>query len=152
MQLCRSFTQILPIYFCNLNIWLFLFWPYTTSKSSVCKNFRAQSMSLTVTFSTSVQFLEYSVKKFQTLVALEYLERLAFISSLACSAILVSLILVVAVLPVVMMSISIRPVWGSVAACWVATFIRLIAYSTSPKTTSFESLIFAKASLSLIRD
>ena len=73
-------------------------------------------------------------------------------SSFACSAIFIILFLVAAVLPVVMMSISISPVVGSVAACCVAIFIRVMAYSTSLTITSLESRILAKASLSRIRD
>jgi len=50
------------------------------------------------------------------------------------------------------MSISTRPVSGSVADLSVAKFMRSIAYSASSAETSVDSLILAKASLNLIID
>ncbi len=75
------------------------------------------------------------MRKFYTLVDLEYFVWLTLRRSLACCAILVIFIFVEVVLPVVMMSMSISPVTGSVAACCVATFMRLMAYSTSSTET-----------------
>ncbi len=54
--------------------------------------------------------------------------------------------------PVEMMSRSIIPVLGSVADLRVALSISVTASSTSSSVTSCERRIFAKASLSLIRD
>ena len=51
-----------------------------------------------------------------------------------------------------MMSMSIYPVFGSVALCCIADLMSLTASSTSLCSTSFESLIFASASEILIRD
>jgi len=50
-----------------------------------------------------------------------------------------------AVLPVTITSISIKPVNGSVAACCVATFIKLMASSTSYSVTFLDNFILAKA-------
>lgn len=72
--------------------------------------------------------------------------------SCVISLILFIFLLLEEVFPVTMTSISIRPVVGSVAACWVANFIKAIASSTSFYYTRFESLILAKASLILIND
>lgn len=63
-----------------------------------------------------------------------------------------SLCFIAADRPVVIISRSTIPVSGSVADCRVAFNIRSIAYSTSSSVTSFDSLIFAKASLILIKD
>lgn len=54
--------------------------------------------------------------------------------------------------PVVITSISIKPVSGSVAADYEETFINLNASSTSSIVTVFLNLILAYASLNLIAD
>ena len=56
------------------------------------------------------------------------------------------------VVPVPKESISINPVVGSVAACWVATFISLTASSMSSFVMTSANLILALASASLIID
>ena len=55
-------------------------------------------------------------------------------------------------LPVVMISKSMIPVLGSVAAFKVAFSMRVTASSTSYSVTSLDNLILAKASLILIKD
>lgn len=54
--------------------------------------------------------------------------------------------------PVVMISISISPVIGSVADCYIAVFISLTASSISLFSIVSLNLIFATASASLIVD
>ena len=63
-----------------------------------------------------------------------------------------SLSVEVLVTPVVRMSMLIWPVFGSVAACYIACLISLIASSRSCFSTSLDSLILAMASDSLIMD
>ena len=57
-----------------------------------------------------------------------------------------------ALVPVVIMSMSIRPVRGSVAVFWVATCIKRTASSTSSRVTTSDDLIFAIASDRRIKD
>lgn len=58
----------------------------------------------------------------------------------------------VAAIPVAMMSMSIWPVFGSVALYYMAARISLTASSMSLRSTVGESLIFASASEILIKD
>ena len=58
----------------------------------------------------------------------------------------------VCAIPVAIISMSIYPVFGSVALCCMADRIGLTASSMSLYSTSLESLIFAKASEILIND
>ena len=74
-----------------------------------------------------------------------YLETFALNKPLTFWAIWSIFCLIVAVLPVVIISISISPVVGSVAACCIAILTRLMAYYTSDIYTKFDSLIFANA-------
>jgi len=79
------------------------------------------------------------------LVDFKYFEKFDFMIYRAFVAISCILSLFVAVRPVVMMSMSISPVVGSVAACCMANFIRLMAPSTSDSSTYCANLILAKA-------
>lgn len=64
-----------------------------------------------------------------------YLGMLALISYFIDALIFSTLSFVAVVLPVVMISMSMIPVLGSVAACWVADFTKRKASSTSSMVT-----------------
>ena len=86
------------------------------------------------------------------LVFFLYFETFASMIYLIFFAIVCTFCLEADVFPVTITSMSIFPVFGSVAACCIAIFIKSRAYCTSSSLTVSQSFILAKASLSLISD
>ena len=66
--------QKLPMSFCSLKLWLFLFWPKITRMSSVCSNLSAYSISSMLTFSSSPFCFTNSLRKASKLVEREYFD------------------------------------------------------------------------------